>query len=529
MYFFEDIDKLQQHAQRRWGLNEEAAKRFANISLKDGYANLSQKAMRNILPFLKEGHLYSHAVALGGVRNVFGSRWAALSSEKKELICTNIPEMVGHDQEDDNYRERISKFLKNEFALSDNNLRKLYHHSIKEVELQKRWTTNEEADKEIQELRNPVVICALFELRKLFNSLINRYGGRPSCVKIELARDLKQNRKQRKQYQDNQKRLEKERQKAMDMLKEYGQPLSEDFILKYRLWEESSRECVYSGKSISLGVLFSHQIQIDHILPFSRSLDDSFMNKVVCFTEENRQKDNRTPYEWNGDSKEVWEEFKTRALKMFHTSKEYPNRYKKFEMLMTKKLREGFKNKQLTDTAYAAKKAKEYLKKVCEQVDTVPGRATAQLRGAWGLNAVLYNLDEDKERLHRYEDEDEKEFLRRRGEAYGKKNREDHRHHALDAIVLAFTNQGHVQKLSELHRSTKTTSEDDKQKQEKEWRKQREIIKAKRPPPTEDFWIQCREAIEQILISYKKPRGKKIPVSKRKATSLGRGCRCLLR
>ena len=210
LYCFDEIDKIEKYAQtpsdngkpkllkdgkpRTWKLDPEAAKQFTKVRLKDGYSNLSRKAIRNILPFLKEGHVYSSATPLAGVRTAFGVQWETLPDKKS--ICDKVSDIVSSKERGEgggDYRQRLERFLSNEYALSKKALRRLYHHSTKQVEtLQAQWPSDPkaDADREIQELRNPVVICTLFELRKVFNALIKEYG-KPERVKIELARDLK--------------------------------------------------------------------------------------------------------------------------------------------------------------------------------------------------------------------------------------------------------------------------------------------------------------------------------------------------
>ena len=522
LYFFDDIGKLEAYAQnprnnqgnpkllsdgtnRKWKLSADAAKKFARISLKQGYDSLSQKAMRYILDFLKEGHVYSHAIALGGVRKAFGEKkWDALSQERRRrsFICDNVLSIVSN-KDTGSYLEPLKEYLKTDCGLEESALQLLYHHSdqrIKQLEKLPTVKDDKDADQKIQSIRNPVVITVLFELRKLVNKLISTYE-RPARIKIELARDLKLNREQRESTRIRQKKQEKERQEAIGKLHEIGQPESEGNILHYRLWKEAGGQCVYTGNQISLSDLFSEQVQIDHIHPYSRSFDNSFKNKVVCLTEANRDKSNQTPYEWKSKEPVGWDIFKKRALEMFKSS---PDRYRKYKQLVAEELDDNFASRQIVDTAYATTRAVEYLKCICSKVEAIPGRATAQMRKSWGVNSILYQLDKDTEYLKQVENELKEEFDRRKGEIFAKKNRADHRHHALDAIVLAFTTAGHVQRLSELSSDSKDNEK-------------RPILKIEFP--TKDFHRQAKEAVNQILISYKPPRRNKHVISKGKSKS----------
>ena len=279
--------RLSDGRERKWKLGADAAARYARIKLKDGYANLSHRAMRLILPFLEKGCVYSHAVALGGVRRAFGEKkWQKMSQARREEICNKVLDIVSKKNEENKdeggYIEPLKRFLEQEFGLRAEDLKKLYHHSDQRIDkLEEQWSVpapdgsdekGKEADKEIQLIRNPVVITALFELRKIVNTLIDTYGA-PSCIKIELARDLKQGAKQRNETRARQKTQEKERLEAINELSEQGLPTSEGNILRYRLWKEAGCQCVYSGQKIGVSELCSEQVEVDHIHPHSRSLD----------------------------------------------------------------------------------------------------------------------------------------------------------------------------------------------------------------------------------------------------------------
>ena len=220
------------------------------------------------------------------------------------------------------------------------------------------------------------------------------------------------------------------------------------------------------------------------------------MNKVVCYSRENVSKRNERPTNGRGAMKAFGRHSKSKLWTCFVSSKEYPHRYNKFKQLVAEELDESFKGSQLSDTAYASTKAREFLERVCKEVKVIPGKATARLRGIWGLNSILYEID-GSAKIHQKEGEVEDEFKRRKGEEQAKKNRSDHRHHAIDAIVLAFTEQRHVKRLSEEHRNETETERIG-------W-------------PIENFRQQCREAVEKILISHKKPRNKRYVISKGEA------------
>lgn len=269
------------------------------------------------------------------------------------------------------------------------------------------------------QLRNPVVQKALFEVRKLVNAIIRKFG-KPAVVRIEMARDMKLTRRQLGELKKEQRAREKSNEISRKILElEFGiQNPSRADIQKYQLWQECGAVCPYTGTVISREMLFSPEVDVEHILPYSRTLDDSYMNKTLCMASENRSaKHNRTPYEaYHADEKRYLEEILVRV-----NSLPYPKR-RRFEQkeIDTDK----FIERQLNDTRYICVEVKKYIEQLGAAVEVTKGEATAALRRRWDLNRVL---SED-----------------------GEKNRSDHRHHAVDAIIVALTSRPLFQTLSRL-------------------------------------------------------------------------------
>ena len=459
LYFFDSKSNLKEYAIKNWKFTEEQADAISKFNVKDGYASLSRKAISNILPFLQMGFTYDVAVVLGGIKNVFGTNWELLSEEKRNFLIDNTEGIV-RSKAKGGFIDLIKDILRNDYAITDNQMRKLYHHSasIDVVELLEKLPVNKEADNEIQKIKNPIVITALFELRKLVNELIDEHGAIDE-VKVEMARDLKISKSQRNQIRRDQKRLERENDRVKEEVLRYTN-LSHDNILKFKLWEECKRTCPYTGLSIPINELFTNKWQIEHIHPWSKSLNDSFSNKTLCLGTENIKKGNKTPFEYYGNDEANWSSIKERALKLFSDTKEYPNAYKKFKRFVQHKFDDDFTSRQLNDTRYISKEAKNYLSKICKNVTVSPGQATSNLRQKWGLNHILN--DENA------------------------KTREDHRHHAIDALVMACTKISYVQELAKWNRYNRTY--DLKQF----------------PLPWEKFNYDAEKAVEKILISHKK-------------------------
>ena len=272
------------------------------------------------------------------------------------------------------------------------------------------------------EIRNPVVLRALSQARKVINSVVRRYGS-PARIHIETAREVGKSFKDRKEIEKLQEENRKDREKAAAKFREYfpnfvGEPKSKD-ILKLRLYEQQHGKCLYSGKEINLGRLNEKgYVEIDHALPFSRTWDDSFNNKVLVLGSENQNKGNQTPYEYfNGkDNSREWQEFKARV----ETSR-FP-RSKKQRILLQKFDEDGFKERNLNDTRYVNRFLCQFVAdhmlltgKGKRRVFASNGQITNLLRGFWGLRKVRAEND---------------------------------RHHALDAVVVACSTVAMQQKIT---------------------------------------------------------------------------------
>ena len=465
---FEDKDKLKAYALENWNFNQQKADNIAKFNLKQGYAALSRKAINNILPFLEMGWQYDRAVALGGVKNAFGKEWFHLTTDQQKLMYDNIDDVINKKGAGE-FIDDLKDFLRSEFNLNNKQLARLYHHStnIKASELLPKLSVGKEADREINSIRNPVVITALFELRKLVNTMLEEYP-KPDKIVVELGRHLKASKKRRSEIRRKQREEEELNSRIRNRLEEHEQAVTKENILKLKLWEECQHTCPYTGRSISFTQLFSQtgEIQIEHIQPYSRTLDNSFLNKTLCYADENRRKGDRTPFEFyqeNGD----WAEVRTRARTLFRRSSDYPDAYRKFERFISEELNDDFISRQLNDTRYISKEAAKYLSKICRKVRVVPGAATAKLRHYWGLNSILDT---------------------------SVKNRADHRHHAIDAITLGFISQRYVEELAKWNQY------------------QQNNHRLNFPKPSENFWGMVKESVEQILVVYK-PKRK--PVSSR--------------
>jgi len=268
---------------------------------------------------------------------------------------------------------------------------------------------------------NPTVHIALNQTRRLINALIAEYGA-PEQVVVELARELKWGRKRKDDYNRRLRENRAANERRDEKLAQLGLEANRDNRLRLRLFEElppSERVCVYTGSPLSVSSLFSSEVEVDHVLPFSLTLDDSIGNKVLCTREANRDKQRRPPAQ--AFDSETLAEIAKRANRLF------PRKAWRFDPDAMERFQEngGWQARQLTDTQYMARLAKTYLECICPSgnVWAIPGRMTGMLRGVWGLNSILAG-------------------------AGGSKNRNDHRHHAIDAFVVACSDRGLLQRIS---------------------------------------------------------------------------------
>lgn len=281
---------------------------------------------------------------------------------------------------------------------------------------------------------NPTVHIALNQIRHVVNELIDRYGH-PVSIAIELGRNLPAGEKERRKIELEQKKNQEENSRLDKILLAQSQETNRDNRLRLRLWEEldedpNGRFCPFSGKKIGIADLFDGTTEIEHLIPFSISLDDGRANKVVCTRKANRDKGCQTPFQAFGHSPDGynWDEIFERAIKL-PQAKQW--RFSENALEIWKRDYDDFTSRHLNDTRYIGRLTKEYLANICPpgKIDVITGRLTSLLRSQWGLNSVMRNpgeLDSIPQ----------------------KKNRDDHRHHAVDAIVIGMTSRSMLQRVA---------------------------------------------------------------------------------
>ncbi|MGC8639911.1 MAG: type II CRISPR RNA-guided endonuclease Cas9, partial [Isosphaeraceae bacterium] len=245
-------------AEREWGCDSATAERLTHLDLEAGYMSVSRVAIDKLLPHLERG----------------------------------LP-LMGNDP-------------------SDSALHAAGYLRPDEQTIGQRDDLPPPPD----EITNPLVRQAVHEVRKLVNALIRRWG-KPNAIHIELAREVQGGLAQRQAYSKKIHERERQREAAAQEIREWGHKPTREAIQRFLLWKEQREECLYSGRTISPNQLFGGEVDIDHLLPYSRSLDDSMQNKVVCFKAENQAKGDRTVHEWlaEGDP-EKYEEILQRARRL---------------------------------------------------------------------------------------------------------------------------------------------------------------------------------------------------------------------
>ncbi|HPO17421.1 MAG TPA: type II CRISPR RNA-guided endonuclease Cas9 [Candidatus Hydrogenedentes bacterium] len=418
------IEKARILAQRGinvWGLSEDKAHQFSQIELEPDYCNLSRLAIEKLLPLMEQGMALQTAV-----KQVYGTEIQADGED--------IPV----------------------------------------------WSAVDALPPVIQaplgELRNPTVFRILNELRKVVNAIIRQYG-KPDKIRIELARDVKRTKKERQRIWRANRDRERSRERAKArILEEMGNSKpSRDDIEKVLLAEECGWECPYTGKRINMASLLgeSAQFDVEHIIPLSMSLDNSFNNKTLCYLEENRSvKKKRTPYEAYSSDSDGWQQIISRVKKFSGESMEAKLRRFMLHGDELKAFLEGFVSSQLNDTRYASRLAAQYCGLLYggefrKHVQVSKGVITAELRKAWQLNSVL-------------------------GNGGSIKSRDDHRHHAIDAIAIGLSCPSMVKKVTEL------AYQAEQQGHYRWWK----LI----PPPWEGFLEEVKKSIEAIVVSHKTKR-----------------------
>lgn len=448
LFFYTDDAKLVEFGKNRLQLTDEEAKKFCEISLPSDYASLSLKAISKILPYLRRGLIYSHAVFLGNLCEVMPQYEWEIEEMRNAAIDNIIHEMNQIDSKDARtFEVCIKEYLKEQYHVSDEKLKKLYHPSMMETYPRVQRTNNhgvyQLGSPRIDSVRNPMAMRSMFRLRKLVNRLLEEGKiDQDTEIHIEFARELNDANKRNAIAlftKDNQKKNDEARKKIIDIMgKDYD--VKDDDILKYILWEEQGHICLYTGRQIAISdfVGTSQKFDIEHTIPRSVGGDSTRMNLTLCDSRFNRDvKKTKLPAELPNhdeimarinDWREKYESLDGQIRKLKGKSKGATTKKQQDDIISKRHLLElqrdywrgkylrftmesvpdGFSRRQGTDISVISKYARLYLKSLFKHVYTVKGIATSDFRKIWGIQKV-----------------------------YSKKERVNHVHHCIDAIVIA--------------------------------------------------------------------------------------------
>ena len=446
-------ESLLKRIQELCGFEKEYASVLANISLALDYGSLSAKAIRKILPHMMKGYEYSEACKMAGYNH------SARSLTKEELANKE-------------YKSRLDIIKRNS-------------------------------------LRNPVVEKILNQMINVINEIIKTYG-KPDEIRIEMARELKKSQEERElldaAIRKNTAESEKLRKELED---EFGiQHVTRNDILRYKLYNElklNGYKTLYSNTYIPREELFSKRFDIEHIIPQSRLFDDSFSNKTLEVRDINIEKGNMTAYDYVAGKydEKYLVDYESRIEELF--AQKAISRTKRNNLLMKEEdIPSDFLERDLRDSQYIARKAREILEELVPFVVTTTGAVTSRLREDWQLVNIMQELNWEKYDAlgltERYTDKNGN--VVKRIKDWTKRN--DHRHHAMDALTIAFTKRSIVQYLSNMNaRSDKSSSIYGIEQKELHRDEKDHKLVFNAPMPLNEFRAEAKNHLESILVSIK--------------------------
>ena len=373
------------------------------------------------------------------------------------------------------------------------------------------------------ELRQPLVEKILNQMINLVNALKAEYGI--DEVRVELARELKMSREERERMAEGNRRREKENKAIAEKIRECGLFPTKSRIRKYMLWEEAGEKCLYCGQILTLSqCLNGDDMEVEHIIPKSVLYDDSYGNKTCACRRCNKEKGNRTALEYI--RAKGWEaEYMERINGLLDKKAISYSKHQRLRWLK-EDIPSDFLERQLRLTQYISRQAMAILQQGIRRVSASEGGVTARLRSLWGYDDILHTLN-----LDRYDSMGETERVSREGETTEKlritnwSKRMDHRHHAIDALVVASTRQGYIQRLN------RVSSESEREAMSEEI----EVQKATKTDKLSllERWLTQRphlsvrtvsDKVAEILISYRP--GKRV-VTRGRNIYLRHGKKCV--
>ena len=467
-------ERLIEKLRELYGFDKDAATVLASVVFQPDYGSLSTKAIRKILPHMKDGLEFSVACEYAGYRHSKNS----LTKEEIE-----------------------NKVLKDRMELLPRN-----------------------------SLRNPVVEKILNQMVNVVNAAIVEYG-KPDEIRIELARELKKSAKEREEMTkaiNDTTRLHEAYVKQLQDEPFFLDHVSRNDIIRYKLYEElkfNGYKTLYSNTYIPKEKLFSKEFDIEHIIPQAKLFDDSFSNKTLEVRQVNLDKGNATAFDFVSDKygERGLAEYENRVECLYNNKA--ISKTKRDKLLMKEAdIPSGFINRDLRDSQYIAKKAREILEGVVRFVVSTTGSITDRLREDWQLVDVMQELNWNKyDQLGLTEIIEGRDGQRiRRIKDWTKRN--DHRHHAMDALTIAFTKRSFIQYLNNLNARVQKGKDDyidldmvelsDLNKEDRSaviyaiekkelYRDSHGKLRFKPPMPLDEFRAEAKKQLEAALVSIK--------------------------
>ncbi|MCD4747600.1 MAG: type II CRISPR RNA-guided endonuclease Cas9, partial [Bacteroidales bacterium] len=450
-------EKLLEKLDSKFGFKNEYAKIIANISLQDDHGSLCNRAIRKIIPYLKEGNTYDLACKDAGYNH-------SSSLTKEELANREL-------------KDKLELLPKNS-------------------------------------LRNPIVEKILNQMVNVINAIIKDENlGKPDEIRIELARDLKKSAKEREETTRGINTAKTEHEKIRNILQaDFGiTKVTRNDIIRYKLWQElesNGHKTLYTNTYIPKEELFSKKFDIEHIIPQAKLFDDSFSNKTLSARQINIDKSNETAYDFLRDklSEDEFEQYLARIEKLYKEGKIKKSKYNKL-LMKSSEIPDGFIERDLRNSQYIAKKAKQMLEEVVRTVNTTTGSITSRLRSDWQLVNVMKELN-----LPKYEKLGLVETIQGKNGQTEKRikdwtKRNDHRHHAMDALTVAFTSYSHVQYLNNMNARNNKTHKKYHQvygiEQKYLHRDKNNKLLFNAPIPVNELRDEAKKHLDSILISFK--------------------------
>ena len=582
---------------KKHNLPDEFIVNFSKLKpYKKEYGSYSEKAIKKLLPLMRRGKNWSQDTISDRVTS-------KIISIKERLESINYDASILEKVSDSDIPKQVLKSFINctDFNKGLNTYQASYliydrHSEASDIS---KWKTPADIDRFLKHnfkqhsLRNPIVEQVITETLRVVKDIWQHYGkGRENFfdeIHIELGREMKNNAADRKSitetinqnentnlrikailtelkndgindirpYSPSQQEIlkiyeegiynsenRKEKLEEVDKIRKNAKPTTSE-IIKYKLWLEQGYISPYTGKLIPLSDLFTTKYQIEHIIPQSRLFDDSLSNKVICESEVNDLKGNKTALEFilkNEDRIVTLSGGKT--VKIFtkeaynqHITAYYSKNKSKQKRLLTEDIPEKFIERQLNDTKYISKIVKNLLSKIVREDDeqevtskhivSLNGSITSKMKQDWGLNDVWNKIVTPRfERLNAITNSNDFGKLEFKKDEFGNtgkqvfqttvpdaiakgfsKKRIDHRHHALDALVIACVNRTHINYLNNLN------AKDEDDKTVKHELRNKLCFKTKPDAngnykwefhkPWENFTKNTEDILNQTIISFK--------------------------